>query len=219
MSTRGVPAAAAVRGLCGESRGRRRRRGSGAGQRDAGWKEEGKKEGAGPAPGVRVCGGRGAGRGCLRGNARAREGREGREGVNAGGRGRGRREGRGDFFIINLFSGPLWLRGGRPGGEEGGRQQRYGGDSGGCCCRRCRREAEGPARRPFKLARAAGPAGPSLAASPAAEGALCAGPSAALARCRRAGERGRGAKGGRAAAPGAVSVPALPAASERPRLG
>lgn len=167
-------------------------------------------------------GGAEPGPGGLRGNARALEGREGREGVNEGGRGRGRREGGGDFFIINLFSGPLWLRGGRPGGEEeGGRQQRYGGDSGGCCCRRCRREAKGPARRPFKLARAAGPAGPSLplAASLPAEGALCAGPSAALPRCRGAGEGGRGAKGERGAALSAVSVPALPAASERPRLG
>lgn len=36
--------------------------------------------------------------GGLRGNARARQGREGREGANEGGRGRGRREGGGDFF-------------------------------------------------------------------------------------------------------------------------
>lgn len=74
LSTRGVPAAAALRGLCGEKRGRRRRWGSGTGRRDAGWREEGKKEGAGPAPGVRVCGGRGV---CA--GARAREGREARE--------------------------------------------------------------------------------------------------------------------------------------------
>lgn len=79
LSTRGVPAAAAVRGLCGERRARRRRRGSGIGHRDAGWKEEGKKEGAGLAAGVRVCGGRGAGAGgAARERARARgAGREG----------------------------------------------------------------------------------------------------------------------------------------------
>lgn len=46
------------------------------------------------------------------GSAQERARGAGREGVNEGGRGRGRREGGGDFFIINLFSGPLWLPGG-----------------------------------------------------------------------------------------------------------